>query len=219
MFLNQYDVDINEDFTVFEFQSIGKKGVIQKIVIYEVFQYENLYNLGFGDLTETKGIDDKIITDNGDSEKVLATVAFTLYSFTDKRPDALVLMKWSTESRTRLYQIAISKYLIEIQKDFIIHGYKDKSWYPFEKNEKNMINQNQVTNVKKPVVRVNPSLDKYLENPVFVEKIAFATEIVRTVGLPKEYNDLLGKKISALTTPNKTIKSKRKSTLKRVQKV
>jgi hypothetical protein len=82
-----------------------------------------------------------------------------------------------------------------------------------------MINQNQVTNVKKPVVRVNPSLDKYLENPVFVEKIAFASEIVRTVGLPKEYNDLLGKKISALTTPNKTIKSKRKSTLKRVQKV
>jgi hypothetical protein len=82
-----------------------------------------------------------------------------------------------------------------------------------------MINQNQVTNVKKPVVRVNPSLDKYLENPVFEEKIAFATEIVRTVGLPKEYNDLLGKKISALKTPNKTIKSKRKSTLKRVQKV
>ena len=47
--------------------------------------YEDLYNLGFGDKNvDTGEIDDNTISNNGDSEKVLATVVVTLYAFTDK---------------------------------------------------------------------------------------------------------------------------------------
>ena len=45
---------------------------------------ENIYNLGFGDYNDTSGkIDDFSVTNNGDSLKVLATVASTVYAFTE----------------------------------------------------------------------------------------------------------------------------------------
>jgi hypothetical protein len=116
MFLERYEVVINDDFTDFEFLSIGKKGIIRKTIRYEKFRGENTYNLGFGDLIgDTNQIDDKVITDNGDSEKILATVACTLYVFTLEKADVSVFFKGSTKSRTRLYQICISKYFEEIK--------------------------------------------------------------------------------------------------------
>ncbi len=46
-------------------------------------------NLGFGDKDlQTGEVDDTVISDNGDSQKVLATVAATVYAFTDKYPEA-----------------------------------------------------------------------------------------------------------------------------------
>lgn len=45
-----------------------------------MFYETNLYNLAFGDKNPLTGeIDDKIVTDNGDSEKVLATVVAAVY--------------------------------------------------------------------------------------------------------------------------------------------
>ena len=46
---------------------------------------KDVYNIAFGDKDNTTGnIDDTIISNNGDSEKVLATVAATVYAFIDK---------------------------------------------------------------------------------------------------------------------------------------
>ena len=43
------------------------------------------FNLGFGDLdVETREINDEIITNNGNGQKVLATLVSTIYSFTGK---------------------------------------------------------------------------------------------------------------------------------------
>lgn len=90
--------------------------------------------LGFGDQDETTGdIDDEVITNNGDSEKVLATVASTLYIFMDKFPDAMVFASGSTKARTRLYRIGISNNFAEIEKDFDIYGLVEDGWKPFEK--------------------------------------------------------------------------------------
>ena len=64
----------------YEFSSIRPKGKIDKVVIYSEID-DNVYNLGFGDKNiDTGDIDDLVITDNKDSQKVLATVAFTLYT-------------------------------------------------------------------------------------------------------------------------------------------
>jgi hypothetical protein len=136
MLLDRYEVEISRDNTIYEFVSKGEKGDIKKIVRYSDTNLKDFFNLGFGDFNEKTGqIDDKIVTDNGDSEKVLATVAATLYAFTAKNIDSWIYIEGSTIGRTRLYRMAISKYLNVIQEDFIIMGLVKKSWKPFIRNQ------------------------------------------------------------------------------------
>ncbi len=54
--------------------------------------------------------------------------------FTDEYPDALIYAVGTTKSRTRLYQIGISKFFEKAQEDFIIYGQIGVEWYLFEKN-------------------------------------------------------------------------------------
>ncbi|MCF8374049.1 MAG: hypothetical protein K9H64_20675 [Bacteroidales bacterium] len=97
--------------------------------------YKDLYNLGFGDKNlETGEIDDQAISNNGDSEKVLATVVATLYTFTVKHPNAMVYATGSTNSRTRMYRMGIAKYLDEVINDFEIYGELDNDWEEFKKD-------------------------------------------------------------------------------------
>ncbi len=122
--------------TVFEFVSVGTKGRITKLVQYSETPIKDVYNLGFGDKNEATGfIDDKAITNNQDSNKVLATVASTLYIFTDKYPHAWVYAVGVTPSRTRLYRMGISNNLAEIEKDFTVYGLLDEHWELFEKGK------------------------------------------------------------------------------------
>ena len=81
----------------------------------------------------TGEINDTIISNNGDSEKVLGTVISTLYAFTDKHPTEYVMATGSTKSRTRLYRMGITKYFDEIQNDFFIFGLRNQEWVKFEK--------------------------------------------------------------------------------------
>lgn len=97
--------------------------------------FKNLYNIALGDKLEgSDEIDDLIVTNNQDREKVLATVAATVIIFTKRRPKAQIYIEGSTRSRTRLYQIAISKYFDELSHLFDIKGFMDDDFYPFEKN-------------------------------------------------------------------------------------
>ena len=82
---------------------------------------------------EAKGIDDKTVTNNGDSLKVLATVASTVYAFIEKHPESWIVATGSTKARTRLYRMGITNNLTEISEDFLIFGYtKDENWVKFE---------------------------------------------------------------------------------------
>jgi hypothetical protein len=135
MHLDKYSLQSGEQLQVFEFTSTGVKGNIKKLVQYTPTNYKDLYNLGFGDKNEITGeLDDNVISNNGDSEKVLATVVATLYAFVEKHPEAMVYAKGSTHSRTRLYRAGISKYLELIQEDFKIYGQLENHWQEFEKD-------------------------------------------------------------------------------------
>lgn len=91
-----------------------------------------MFNLGFGDKIGLMGdFDDQAVTDNGDSLKVMATVAATLYPFMDRFPDAKVFAKGSTESRTRLYRMANTNNLDLISADFEVYGLKNYVWEEF----------------------------------------------------------------------------------------
>lgn len=132
---DQYQIKSGEALEVFEFTSIGVKGKIPKLVQYSRTNYRDLYNLAFGDKNiDTWEIDDLAISNNGDSEKVLATVVATLYAFFDKHPNAMVYATGSTKARTRLYRMGISKYYTETARDFEIFGERNKQWESFEKD-------------------------------------------------------------------------------------
>lgn len=131
----KYELSTDPDVTTFRFLSKGPKGEIPKLVIFQKTTIKNVHNLAFGDWNEeTNDIDDKVISNNNDSEKILATVASTVLSFTHKYPKSMILVKGSTLSRTCLYRIGISNNFEEINQNFDILGYREETWHPFHKN-------------------------------------------------------------------------------------
>jgi hypothetical protein len=132
---DRYELLAGENLLFFEFESDGSKGKVTKLIHYTETELKGFYNLGFGDKDHKTGeIDDTIITNNGDSKKILATVASSVYKFTNKYPNAWIYAIGSTKARTRLYRIGISNNLAEILQDFDIHGFKDGEWCVFVKN-------------------------------------------------------------------------------------
>ena len=75
------------------------------------------------------------MTDNGDSEKVLATVVAAIYSFCDRFPNAWIYATGSTAARTRLYKMGINKYFELVQTDFEIFGQTESEWEHYIKGK------------------------------------------------------------------------------------
>ncbi len=119
----RYEYSTEEQLFLFEFESVGIKGKVRKVVQYTEMSVKGFYNLGFGDYNEeTKDIDDEVVTNNGDGLKVLSTVVSTLYAFTGKYPEANVFATGSSEARTRLYRMGITNNLEELKQDFLVYG-------------------------------------------------------------------------------------------------
>lgn len=130
----KYQLKADDILSTFEFLSEGPKGKIVKLIQFTATNYHDVFNLALGDKDDTTGqIDDKVISNNGDSEMVLATVVSAAYAFTDKHPDAWIYATGSTKSRTRLYRMGITKYMKEVKQDFEIFGEINKAWESFEK--------------------------------------------------------------------------------------
>ena len=134
MELSHYGYSTEKNAELFKFTSEGPKGQIQKLIVYAPMQELDVYNLGFGDYDENTGlVNDLIITNNSDSQKILATVASTLYVFTSKHPSAWVYATGSSAARTRLYRIGINNYLGQIEKDFDVFALREDIWEKFKK--------------------------------------------------------------------------------------
>ena len=135
MKLPRYELKAESSLEVFEFLSEGPKGNIQKLIKLSETALKDFYNLAFGDKDLLTGdINDQIVSNNGDSEKVLATVVSAVYAFTDREKNAWIYATGSTQVRTRLYRMGITKYFDEIKQDFEIFGLKDGEWELFEKD-------------------------------------------------------------------------------------
>ncbi len=134
MKLPRYELTAEKSLMVFEFISDGPKGEIPKLIKFSETNLKDLYNLAFGDKdTKTGEINDKIVSNNGDSEKVLVTVVSTVYAFTEKHPKCWIYATGSTTARTRLYRMGITKHFKEIKKDFEVYGLRKNVWEPFQK--------------------------------------------------------------------------------------
>ena len=136
MNLPRYEYLTESEAELFKFTSEGVKGSIKKLVVYSIMLENDVYNLAFGDYDEqTNSINDTVITNNNDSQKVLATVASTLYVFTDKHPNVWVYATGSNTARTRLYRIGITTNLEAILEDFEVFGLSGEAWREFEKGK------------------------------------------------------------------------------------
>lgn len=127
---------INDPEYYYEFYSEGPNGKIKKVVEYYRFRdmQAEVYNLAFGDWDAVRRrMNDLATTNNGDRNKVLATVAATVVDFIKNHPGAILVATGSTPSRNRLYQMAIAKFLHEINNSFHIEGFAADDWHPFQK--------------------------------------------------------------------------------------
>ena len=140
MNLERYQFINSNDYRDYEFYSEGPKGRISKIVTFSLVPNTNppIYNLAFGDLNPDTGeLDDMVISNNQDMNIVLATVANTITEFCNHHGNHYIYAKGSTASRTRLYQMGITRLWEEISMDFEVYGLKDSNWQEFEPNSYN----------------------------------------------------------------------------------
>ena len=127
----RYSVLIDADSETYEFVSIGNRGATRKRVTFRLVQSPNIYNLGFGDIDlMTDEIDDLSVTNNGDSQKVLITVANTVLDFTYKCPDAFVFANQEAEHR-----LIVSNYL-EMTYSAELDKYKNRGLSEHDKRAK-----------------------------------------------------------------------------------
>lgn len=132
-----YDYKIFDQLWSYEFISEGPKGKIRKIVQFIPFNYNGraCFNLFLGDWNEEiNSADELTISNNQDSLIVLITVAKIVLEFTNGFPGAIIHIKGNTPSRTRLYQIGITKHWVDISALFTVFGYANKEWQVFLKN-------------------------------------------------------------------------------------
>lgn len=138
MHLDHYLFTITEKtktMTEYEFTSIGPKGFIRKTIRFVMIGY-NCYNLAFGEKIRGTGkISDNVNSGNNDHEKILATVAAVVETFTSEHPDSLIYATGSTPSRTRLYRICITKHWNDITSQYTIMGLRNNEWQGFIQNQ------------------------------------------------------------------------------------
>jgi hypothetical protein len=152
MQIEKYETETDYNKLEYTFSSIGR-AIIKKKIVYEKFEEPEdiglpfntlVYNLGFGDLNELTGrIDDKIASNNGDMDKILATVAETAFNFWEKYPRALIYFRGSSPTgqeslRTYLYQKKINRYFDEISNFAEVFGLTINGWEEFVISENYM---------------------------------------------------------------------------------
>jgi hypothetical protein len=137
MRMERYEFSVSKNFLDYEFYSEGPKGVIKKMVKFEVVYLDGqrYFNLSLGDWDERRiKLENESVTNNLDKQKVLSTVGEIVLYFTDRFPGELVYAMGNTDSRTRLYQMSISKNWNQIEPLFHVFGYINNKWQQFQKN-------------------------------------------------------------------------------------
>ncbi|RZK36343.1 MAG: hypothetical protein EOO57_07390 [Hymenobacter sp.] len=133
MHLKAYPLEFGDSLLTFEFVSEGPKGRLLKVIQFTEIE-PNIYTLAFGDADAITGVlNDSVVSNNGDSEKVLATVVSAVYAFCQQYPDAVVYATGSTPARTRLYQMGLNRFLPAVVERVDLYGQRGEDWEVFQK--------------------------------------------------------------------------------------
>jgi hypothetical protein len=134
MHLERYPYRVYDDCHLFEFESTGRNGTVTKRVIITPRVVDDaLWNIALGDWDHVAGrFDPDHVADNGDTLKILGTVAWVAREFLNKYPDRAVVIQGSDAIRNRLYQMGIGKYISEIIAHVGIFGVVDNTYEVFQ---------------------------------------------------------------------------------------
>jgi hypothetical protein len=127
MNLPRYQVVADPTFHSYQFISVGPKGKIVKVIQFSKIEDDPLvYNLALMDVDPLSGmLQDKVISDNKDRDKILATVGHAVLDFCSRQLGAIILAEGNTLAKRRLYQMQISLHLSEIKHYFDVYGLID----------------------------------------------------------------------------------------------
>jgi hypothetical protein len=128
------NITSTKDFQTFEFMSVGRKGVILKRIEFTPTKEPGVYSLVLGDVNKEGEPDLYIASDNGDRNKILATVMDVIDAYCGRFPDRWIHFRGSTSARTRLYRMAIGRDLDELSIKFDIYAKVNNKYLRFTKN-------------------------------------------------------------------------------------
>lgn len=131
-----YDVlKITDDLSIFEFISIGQRGHVHKRIVFMPSNRPEVRSLALLDKDMATGeFIDTSISDNGDRNKILATVEHAIDAYTQKYPDRWIHFKGNTAQRTRLYRMAVGINFDELSLKYNVYAVTGGNVIPFSKN-------------------------------------------------------------------------------------
>lgn len=116
-----YDVKVLEDGCRFDFLSLGYTAT-HKAIIFDETEMPFLYSLTLVEVQWDGKLSACINNSNTDVKPTLATVFKAIETFTTNNPRAIVGFQGNTESKTRLYRIAITRDLDKFLSKYLIWG-------------------------------------------------------------------------------------------------
>lgn len=135
MDLERYEATASKNFLKFTFISEGSKGKIKKVVKFQK-TYGQVYNVALSDVDEKTGeTDDSVVTNNNDTQKILATVAIIVLEFFRQNPDVFVMIRGYSPGRMRLFRRAITANWDLISPYVTVYGQTNKEWIEIDFNE------------------------------------------------------------------------------------
>ncbi|AYB32585.1 DUF6934 family protein [Chryseolinea soli] len=102
-----YPLRASDDYLSYSFLSLGHRGPILKVITFDPIEAEphQVFNLSLADtVNATKQIRDDVISDNGDKNKIIETVAESINIFSGHYFKAYILIRGNSSSRNRMYQ-------------------------------------------------------------------------------------------------------------------
>ncbi|SDF79562.1 hypothetical protein SAMN04487996_112218 [Dyadobacter soli] len=121
-----YGTDWYGERLTFWFKSMGRASIV-KAIMFRPTSEPDIYEIALGDLTSDGLIDLEVRSDNGDMEEVLSTVAKALLFFLSDHLGAQVVIEASSDSRSRLYQMAIKRELENLGDCLAVHGFEGEN--------------------------------------------------------------------------------------------
>ena len=121
----------------YTFKSVGTNGAVPIVVHFSETEDPGIFDLAFGLILDNGILNDVIRINNGDRDKILATIVAAICMFTTEYPEKVIWFTGSSPGRTRLYRMIITMNLGQLSKNFTIWGdlgQPGNAWEKFEKD-------------------------------------------------------------------------------------